>query len=88
MEKIQAYIIYDDYIESLVDSGDIDGFRECAEEDMGIDFTQKEFDTEEELNAFLSGYFYGCDERSPAGKVVLRDKEECHQPFIEILRSC
>lgn len=88
MEKITAYIIEDSYVESLVEENDIDSFREIAEEDFGIDYETKEFDTEEDLNAFLSGFFFGCDERAPTGKVVLRDNAEEHQPFIEILTSC
>lgn len=88
MKKITIYIINSPFIETLVDTRDLEGFSENAHDGYGIEYDKREFDTQEELSAFLSGFFYGCDDRTPNGKVVLRSDMEDDLPYIEILKSC
>ncbi|MBO4965883.1 MAG: hypothetical protein J6C81_06430 [Muribaculaceae bacterium] len=87
MEKFVAYIIEDSEAESLVDDNDVEGFRQYVIEESCLDYDCIEFDSEEERSGFLRGFFHGCDERAPAGKVVLLSGEECYEPFIEILEN-
>lgn len=87
MEKYKIYIIEESEAESLVNDNDIDGFREYLENETFLDIKTEEFDTEEEQKGFLSGLFYGCDERTPAGKIVLIDGNEYHKPFIDIIKE-
>lgn len=87
MRKFIAYIIEDSEVESLVDDNDIEGFREYVADDSFLDYDKEEFDSAEERSGFLRGFFHGCDERAPAGKVILLSGEEYYEPFIEILEN-
>lgn len=87
MGKFFAYIIKDSEVETLVDDNDIEGFREYVADDNLLDYNKEEFDSEEERGSFLRGFFHGCDERAPAGKVVLLSGNEYYEPFIEILEN-
>ena len=87
MGKFIAYIIEDNEAESLIDDNDVDGFREYVEENSFLDYDKEEFDSEEERGGFLRGFFYGCDERAPAGKVVLLSGNEYYESYIEILEN-
>lgn len=87
MEKYKLYLIEGPEAESLVNDNDLDGFRQYLEDDDYLNIGIKEFDTEDERTGFLSGYFHGCDERSPCGKVALVDSNEYYQPFIEIVNE-
>ncbi len=88
MKKLVIYLIEDASVESYVNDNDIEGFREYVEEG-GVSAEKVEFDSEEEQTGFLSGYFHGCDERAPAGKVALIENIEYYLPFIETLKeSC
>lgn len=87
MEKFVAYIIEDSEAESLVDDNDVEGFRQYVNEESSLDYDRIEFDSEEERSGFLRGFFHGCDERAPAGKVVILSGEEYCEPFIEILEN-
>ena len=87
MGKFIAYIIEDNEAESLINDNDVDGFREYVEENSFLEYNKEEFDSEEERSGFLRGFFHGCDERVPAGKVVLLSGNEYYEPFIEILEN-
>ena len=87
MAEFIAYIIEDNEAESLIDDNDVDGFREYVEENSFLEYNKEEFDSEEERSGFLRGFFHGCDERVPAGKVVLLSGNEYYEPFIEILEN-
>lgn len=87
MEKYIAYIIEDSEAESLVQDNDVDGFRKYIDDDGYVEYDKEEFDSEEERSGFLRGFFHGCDERAPAGKVVLLSGNEYYEPFIEILEN-
>ncbi len=87
MEKYIAYIIEDSEAESLVQDNDVDGFRKYVGDDGYVEYDKEEFDSEEERSGFLRGFFHGCDERAPAGKVVLLSGNEYYEPFIEILEN-
>ncbi len=87
MEKYIAYIIEDSEAESLVQDNDVDGFRKYVDDDGYVEYDKEEFDSEEERSGFLRGFFHGCDERAPAGKVVLLSGNEYYEPFIEILEN-
>lgn len=87
MEKYIAYIIEDSEAESLIVDNDVEGFRDYVANDSFLDYDKEEFDSEEERKGFLRGFFYGCDERAPAGKVVLLSGEEYYEPFIKILEE-
>lgn len=87
MEKFKLYLIEEPEAESLVNDNDLDGFRQYLEDETYLNIDIEEFDTEEERTGFLSGYFHGCDERSPAGKVALIDGNDNHQPYIEIINE-
>lgn len=87
MGKYIAYVIEDSEAESLVNDNDVDGFREYVAEESYLDYEKVEFDSSEERSGFLRGFFHGCDERAPAGKVVLLSGEDYYAPFIEILKE-
>ncbi len=87
MGKYIAYIIEDSEAESLIDDNDVEGFRDYVADDSFLDYDKEEFDSEEERSGFLRGFFHGCDERAPAGKVVLLSGEEYYEPFIKILEE-
>lgn len=87
MERYIAYIIEDSEAESLVQDNDVDGFRKYVDDDGYVEYDKEEFDSEEERSGFLRGFFHGCDERAPAGKVVLLSGNEYYEPFIEILEN-
>lgn len=86
MKKFIIYLIEDESAESYVNDNDVDNFREYAEEN-GVSAEKVEFNSEEEQAGFLSGYFHGCDERAPAGKVALIENIEYYHPFIEALKE-
>ena len=87
MEKYKLYIIEDSEAEALVDGNDIDGFRDYLEGETYLDIKTEEFETEEERTGFITGFFFGCDERAPAGKVVLIEGNEYYKPFIDIINE-
>ena len=87
MVKFIAYIIEDSEVETLVNDNDVEGFREYVTDESSLDYDKIEFDSEDERSGFLRGFFHGCDERAPAGKIVLLSGEEYYEPFIEILEN-
>ena len=71
--KFRVYIVNDCY------------FEDCFNDDDFISYDCEEFETEKEATKFVEGLFYGCDERSPRGKVVLCSWNDWDEPFINAL---
>lgn len=89
MGKNTIYIIKDRRAEELINDNDVDGFRNYIAEESYLSVESMDFDSEEEQKGFLAGFFHGCDERAPAGKVALIENIEYYHPFIETLKeSC
>lgn len=83
--KFRVYIVNDSYLEDCFINDDIDAFTESVNDDDFISYDCEEFETEKESTKFVEGLFYGCDERSPSGKVVLCSWNDCDEPFINAL---
>lgn len=83
MNKI--YVILNDQVEDMVYYNDLDGFSELVKD--GVSWDEKEFASEAEQTAFVEGLFFGIDERSPAGLVVLYEDDEAHKEFIKLLKA-
>ena len=83
--KFRIYIVNDSYLEDCFNDDDIDAFTEVVNYDDFISYDCEEFETEKEAAKFVEGLFYGCDERSPSGKVVLCSWNDCDEPFINAL---
>ena len=83
--KFRVYIVNDSYLEDCFINDDIDAFTESVNDDDFISYDCEEFETEKEAMKFVEGLFYGCDERSPRGKVVLCSWNDCDKPFINAL---
>ena len=81
----RVYIINDDYLEDCFNNNDIDAFTESVNNDDFISYDCEKFETEKDATKFVEGLFYGCDERSPRGKVVLCSWNDCDEPFINVL---
>lgn len=80
MKKYTVYIVYDNNAEDAI-------YYENPEELTGMDYKTESFDNESDAEHFIDGLFFGCDERAPAGKAVLRDWNEMDNKFIEALLS-
>lgn len=87
MGKNTIYIIEDSRAEELINDNDVDGFRDYIAEESYLSVESMDFDSEEEQKGFLAGFFHGCDERAPAGKVVLIEGIEYYKPFIDIINE-
>lgn len=85
MEKQRIYIVRDQSVEQAVYDEDLDAFREIIED--GADFRKEEFNSEDEVTAYVSGLYAGIDQRSPAGFIVLYESEDSDLPFINILKE-
>ena len=83
--KFRVYIVNDSYLEDCFINDDIDAFTESVNDDDFISYDCEEFETEKEAMKFVEGLFYGCDERSPRGIVVLCSWNDCDEPFINAL---
>ena len=83
--KFRVYIVNDSYLEDCFINDDIDAFTESVNDDDFISYDCEEFETEKEATKFVEGLFYGYDERSPRGKVVLCSWNDCDEPFINAL---
>ena len=83
--KFRVYIVNDSYLEDCFINDNIDAFTESVNDDDFISYDCEEFETEKEAMKFVEGLFYGCDERSPRGKVVLCSWNDCDGPFINAL---
>ena len=83
--KFRVYIVNDSYLEDCFINDDIDAFTESVNDDDFISYDCEEFETEKEATKFVEGLFYGCDERSPSGKVVLCSWNDWDEPFINAL---
>ena len=81
----RVYIINDDYLEDCFNNNDIDAFTESVNNDDFISYDCEEFETEKDATKFVEGLFYGCDERSPCGKIALCSWNEYDEPFINAL---
>lgn len=84
-EDYCVYIVNDSYLEDCFNDDDIDAFTETVNDDDFINYDCEKFETEKEATKFVEGLFYGCDERSPSGKVVLCSWNDCDKPFINAL---
>ena len=83
--KFRVYIVNDSYLEDCFNYDDIDAFTEAVNDDAFIRYDCEKFETKKEATKFVEGLFYGCDERSPNGKVVLCSWNDCDEPFINVL---
>ena len=83
--KFRVYIVNDSYLEDCFINDDIDAFTESVNDDDFISYDCEEFETEKEATKFVEGLFYGCDERSPCGKIALCSWNEYDEPFINAL---
>ena len=83
--KFRVYIVNDSYLEDCFNNDDIDAFTEAVNYDDFICYDCEEFETEKEATKFVEGLFYGCDERSPCGKIALCSWNEYDEPFINAL---
>ena len=83
--KFRVYIVNDSYLEDCFINDDIDAFTESVNDDDFISYDCEEFETEKEATKFVEGLFYGCDERSPCGKIALCSWNEYVEPFINAL---
>ena len=83
--KFRVYIVNDSYLEDCFNYDDIDAFTEVVNDDDFISYDCEEFETEKDALNFLEGVFYGCDERSPCGKIALCSWNEYDEPFINAL---
>ena len=83
--KFRVYIVNDSYLEDCFINDDIDAFTESVNDDDFISYDCEEFETEKESTKFVEGLFYGCDERSPSGKIALCSWNEYDEPFINAL---
>ena len=81
----RVYIINDDYLEDCFNNNDIDAFTETISDDAFISYDCEKFETKKDALKFLEGVFYGCDERSPSGKIALCSWNEYDEPFINAL---
>lgn len=82
----RIYIIKDDYLEDCFNNNDIDAFTEAvSDDDCFVNYDYEKFETEKEALKFLEGVFYGCDERSPCGKITLCSWNEYDEPYINAL---
>lgn len=78
MKKFIVYVINDDYAEEAIHSDE-------SYELTGMDYETEFFDSVNDAEYFIQGLFFGCDERAPTGKAVLRSWEAQDSPFIEAL---
>ena len=83
--KFRVYIVNDSYLEDCFINDDINAFTESVNDDDFISYDCEEFETEKESTKFVEGLFYGCDERSPCGKIALCSWNDCDEPFINAL---
>lgn len=86
-KKFSVIIINDDCIESLINQNDFESFEEYVQDELYIDMEEYEFDTAEEMYAFLQGVFRGYDERSPCGIVALTSNNDYYDKYIKVLKS-
>lgn len=81
----RVYIIKDGYLEDCFNNNDIDAFTEAVSDDCFVNYGYEKFETKKEALKFLEGVFYGCDERSPCGRIALCSWNEYDEPFINAL---
>lgn len=84
---IEVYVVTESEAISLIETGDIDGFKQLLEEDKTLLFREPEsFNTEEEALAFCAGIGYGKD-GYPVEQFPLRSSEPSDLPFIEAIKE-
>lgn len=76
-KKFRVVVINDDYAANVYDEGGVKALNEYCQENY-ISSIDKEFDSEELMQAYLEGMFdiAGGDERAPATYLVITDEEE------------
>jgi hypothetical protein len=85
--KIEVYVVTEAEAISLLEDGDIDGFKQLLEDDKTLLFSEPEvFNTEAEALAFCAGIGYG-KEGYPVEKYPLRSFEPSDIPFIEAIKA-
>ena len=84
-DKFRVYIISADYLGDCFNDYGIDAFTEAVNDDAFISYDCEKFETKKDALKFLEGVFYGCDERSPCGKIALCSWNEYDEPFINAL---
>ena len=84
-ENYRVYLVNNSYLEDCFNDDDIDAFTEAVNDDAFISYDCEKFETKKDALKFLEGVFYGCDERSPCGKIALCSWNEYDEPFINAL---
>lgn len=84
---VEVYVVTEMEAISLIEEGDIDGFKQLLEEDDTLIFREPEvFNSEAEALAFCAGIGYGKD-GYPVEKLPLRSFEPSDVPFIEAIKE-
>lgn len=84
---VEVYVVTEPEAISLIEAGDIDGFKQLLEDDKTLLFSEPEvFNSEAEALAFCAGIGYG-KEGYLVEKFPLRSSEPTDMPFIEAIKE-